>query len=601
MHGFLEVDQGTVYTLNNLKKGDTFYAYMSSTSGNLDPMLGVFKKESDPDFRYEEVLETDTNSDVNLVDVFSQFAGDKFIVWDDDSGQGYDARLKYSIPADGDYFVFAGSMITNLTLDGLNPTFTFGAYRLLLGLNAPGVETGTGKPTGESFATIRTRDIQLSSHVQELKQKLTADKQFVFHHLRNLKPGDILYVRIVSTGDHPLPRLFLSDFGGKPLVFGKIDEPSNAVMFSYECQEGASGLNISLDGSSIGSIPEASEYRIVAGINAPDVLQGDAVARGLPVFLETRNVKIGLSIDQIVNVDQQRENFTVVGSLQLIWQDPALAFSPDKCNCAVKMMDLNGLRALAIKNDILLPLVTYFNQQGNRWAESQIAIIEPSGRTTFVERFTVTLQAPDFDFRLYPFDHQKFNVRLNLAVPIEVFTFEEIENSRMPLGDQLGEEEWSVVNFSQEVTEVPYGKNFTNSQFTTTLEMERHLNFYLFRIFLPLFLIISVSWVIFFLKDYGKQLEVASGNLLVFVAFNFTISSDLPRLGYLTFLDRMIITSFCCAALVVFISVCQKRLEAKGKIALASYIDNMVLIFYPLTYLSLITIEYFIVISRIGT
>ena len=84
------------------------------------------------------------------------------------------------------------------------------------------------------------------------------------------------------------------------------------------------------------------------------------------------------------------------------------------------------------------------------------------------------------------------------------------------------------------------------------------------------------------------------------MAFNFTISNDIPRLGYLTLLDRIIITSFCCAALVVFISVCQKRLEAKGKMGVASYIDKIVLIFYPLVYVSLVTVAYFIVNSRTG-
>ena len=109
--------------------------------------------------------------------------------------------------------------------------------------------------------------------------------------------------------------------------------------------------------------------------------------------------------------------------------------------------------------------------------------------------------------------------------------------------------------------------------------MRRHLNYYMFRIFIPIFMIINVSWVIFFLKDYGRQLEVASGNLMVFVAFNFTISDDLPRLGYLTLLDRLIITSFACATSVVFISVCQRRLEVKGKQELAARIDNLVLFF----------------------
>lgn len=55
---------------------------------------------------------------------------------------------------------------------------------------------------------------------------------------------------------------------------------------------------------------------LVAGINAPEVLKGDAVARGIDVFKSSQNVKIGLSIDQIVNVDQQSENFTIVGEFK---------------------------------------------------------------------------------------------------------------------------------------------------------------------------------------------------------------------------------------------------------------------------------------------
>jgi len=57
----------------------------------------------------------------------------------------------------------------------------------------------------------------------------------------------------------------------------------------------------------------------------------------------------------------------------------------------------------------------------------------------------------------------------------------------------------------------------------------------------------------------------------------------------------MINTSFGCAALVVIISVFQKRLVAKGQVKLATRIDNLVLIFYPMVYITLLAIEYFIV------
>jgi hypothetical protein len=452
LNGVIEDGRGVLYTLSNLKKDDTLYAYMTNTSGNLDPMLGVLKKAEDPAMIHKEVLQSFVNPAENPVEAFSQIADTHFIVWNDDSGNDYDAMLQYTIPADGTYFLLAGSMATNQPFFNFEPSFSFGAYRLLLGLNAPGVGGGTGEPSGDLFATLDRKYSKPSVHVQLLDLELTTEKHIALHHLRALQPGDSVYARLESKDGQPLPRFFLSDFGGKPFVFGKTDESSKASVFTYQSPKGAAGFNLFIDGSCLCNMPEVGKYRLAVGINAPKVLKDEAVAGGLPVFEETSNVKIGMSIDQIVNVDQQNENFTVVGSLQLVWQDSDLAFSPDKCNCLIKKMGLKELQSLAHENDIFLPLFTFFNQQGNRWTQTEVVFIEPAGRITYREKFTVTLQAPDFDFSAYPFDRQKFNVHVDLGVPTEVFVFERIENQLDPLGDQLGEEEWSVINFFQGVT-----------------------------------------------------------------------------------------------------------------------------------------------------
>jgi len=110
------------------------------------------------------------------------------------------------------------------------------------------------------------------------------------------------------------------------------------------------------------------------------------------------------------------------------------------------------------------------------------------------------------------------------------------------------------------------------------------LAYYFFRILLPLAIIIAVSWILFFLKDHAKRVDAAGANLLLFIAFNFTISSELPRLGYLTFLDTLLISAFLVTAIVLILSVYLRRQDMKGRHAFVAKVDRYVITFYPLAY-----------------
>jgi hypothetical protein len=101
-------------------------------------------------------------------------------------------------------------------------------------------------------------------------------------------------------------------------------------------------------------------------------------------------------------------------------------------------------------------------------------------------------------------------------------------------------------------------------------------------------LIILISWVTFFLKNYTHRIEVASANLLLFIAFSFSLAENYPRLGYLTFLDAVMAIMFIINSLVIIYNVWLRRLEMNEKVEMVERIDDILDWVYPLIYVILL-------------
>ena len=565
--GQVTPDGGAFYLLADLKEGQVVTVYVSRTSGNLDPFVGLSSirytgQQLSDDFygRVYEVTAKGLDPLAELPAIYDEF----FEAWDDDSGPGYDATFSFPVPADGDY---------QLLLVDSPAARSFGGYRLVIGLDAPEVTSGSATTTGDRFAVLDTEATKQRVFVQEITGTLTLTDPLAVHVLDTIEEGDILYASVEALSGGLKPALILRDYGEKPLRSGNLNfiEPSASVTYLFE----ETGQNYTLE---VGTSASEGDYRLVVGTNAPGVLSGEAESTETTVLKMPIEVRIGIYLQQITGVDQVAENYGAVATLNMDWQDPKLAFSPDTCNCSQKVFSGDGFAKFAESNKIDWPQFTLVNQQGNRWVQNRNVVIEPDGRARYFERFTTDFQAPLFDFTRFPFDVQHLYMELGSLYRTDRFVYLD-DPEFSGIGETLGEEEWSVFDSHTES-----GIEKERSFYKLHFQVHRYLTFYIFRIIVPIILIIIVAWFTFFLNDYGKRVDVSGANLLVFVAFNFTVSNELPRLGYLTFMDAVLIGTFVISAFVVAFNVFLKRMELRGHRDRAEKIDKYSIWIYPLAY-----------------
>ena len=336
LHGSLAPGQIDVFRIAGLKQGQILTAFVETTSGNLDPALGILPVDENLSATYEsfkkDVAELVASSPAPLLDL-PALRDQYFLAWDDDSGPGYSAALEFMIPSDGDHYLIVAS---SLSAAGRS---TAGDYRLLLGLDAPQVLEGTAEPTG---AVIGVQDqAVLGSHlIQEFSGSLSNDKPAITVKLSDLNPDDTLYVDLRATSGDLKPIILLRDYGNKPIRVSNLNGQASMASFQQAFPEG--GSNYTLEIRAAEPNVQSGDFRLQVGVNAPEILEGQGQPNSESLLKLAIPVKVGLKLQQIVNIDQPNEIMNVVGTLKLEWTDPALAFNPDDCDCSSKMYTENS-------------------------------------------------------------------------------------------------------------------------------------------------------------------------------------------------------------------------------------------------------------------
>ena len=251
-------------------------------------------------------------------------------------------------------------------------------------------------------------------------------------------------------------------------------------------------------------------------------------------------VSPGLYITNLVSIDETLETFEVGGYLALRWVDPRLIVArPQDLVPAVREYTVDELWTPAIEaaNSISHKRNSYSLQ------------VDRKGVVNYVERFDAVLSNP-YNLRKFPFDTQvlqfEFQPFLSSASDIR-FSTKPLPLTGISPDQHLELASWRIQDVWYRTERVAReGPAPELSEGLFQLVIKRRSGFYVWKIFLPLALMTLVPAIVFWIdpKEFDWLLKVPLTMLLSLVAFQFAVARDLPRLGYITFLDAIFIASF---------------------------------------------------------
>ena len=119
--------------------------------------------------------------------------------------------------------------------------------------------------------------------------------------------------------------------------------------------------------------------------------------------------------------------------------------------------------------------------------------------------------------------------------------------------------------------------NDEHDGFSIILDIERKSGYYIFKIIIPIFLILAVCWSSIWInpREIESRLTITIVCLLSLIAYNFVIDSELPKLEYLTIMDYIILISYVYATIPNFLSIISFNLYKKNKITVSDNYETL--------------------------
>ena len=245
-------------------------------------------------------------------------------------------------------------------------------------------------------------------------------------------------------------------------------------------------------------------------------------------------VTLGIYLFDIDEIDDVSQRFSVDMFVAIAWHDPRLALPRDERAGQTRVLSLD---------EIWTPRGIIVNDRGLNTQLPRTADIDELGNVVYRQRISGEL-AVILELEEFPFDTQ--------LLPIDFVSYlYSPDEVRFAVNTDITADAglFSAAGWQLRIIEAEYGvlsipaADLVRSRVTYYIEAHRDSQFYLLTMFLPMSLIVFMSWTVFWLQPdiVPARIGISTASIFSLLALGFSIRLSLPAVSYMTRADLFVI------------------------------------------------------------
>ncbi|XP_067949719.1 gamma-aminobutyric acid receptor subunit alpha-1-like [Watersipora subatra] len=289
-----------------------------------------------------------------------------------------------------------------------------------------------------------------------------------------------------------------------------------------------------------------------------DILVGyDVRTRPFPKGDQTKptQIQLDLNIRSMGPISEMDRSYSMDCYFRQTWNDPRLVYS-------------GASKEIAVHIELLKKLWTpdtYFYNGKNSYlhritTDNKLLRISPDGTIFYSMRLTIKADCP-MKLHAYPMDTQEcmltilsFSQDTNLIQ----YSWKNGNNQSIVVNEDVTLSQFDITSYSH-VNGSTIIKDTSFSSLTVTFKLKRRMGYFLLQIYVPSILLVTMSWVTFWLNREATSDRVGLGItvILTLTTMSRGTDQDLPQVPYVTALELYVqmCFTFLILSMVEFVGV----------------------------------------------